>query len=902
LTGLNIPAMMMSLNNLLHKVSFHMLHLSTYRSTFAYFFILVLALGCTPQKESKKEFAFPYLDPSLSVEVRVNDLVSRMTLEEKISQMVNQAPAIERLGVPEYNWWSEGLHGVARAGLATVFPQAIGLAASWDEKMMFDVATAISDEARAKHHDFARKGKRFLYQGLTLWSPNINIFRDPRWGRGQETYGEDPFLTSRLAVQFIQGLQGDDSTYFKTIATVKHFAVHSGPEPERHTFNATSNERDLGDTYLPQFEVGIKEGKAYSLMCAYNRYNGDACCGSDRLLGNVLRNNWGFSGFVVSDCDAIVDLYKNHKLVSTPAEAAAMAVKAGCDLECGKVYLNLKEAVDRNLITEKEIDVSVKRLFTARFKLGMFDPPEMVKYAQIPYSVVDSKKHKELALEAARKSIVLLKNDKKLLPLRKDISTVAVIGPNADQWLMLLGNYNGVPSDPITPFRGIKEKLPNAKILYAQGCELAAGMPMFYVIPSEVFIHENIKGIKAEHFNNKELSGSPLFTSVEKNLDVNWSNKAPRADMDDDNFSVRWTAEVIPDKTAQYQLGFISTCNTKLYLNDSLITKTIYHFRDEYGDPRLRKSNLLKLEAGKKYKIVVEAIESYADAQVQLVWARPQPELKKQAIDIAKQADVVVMCMGLTARMEGEEMDIVIDGFRGGDRTKIDLPGTQQELIKEIQALGKPVVLVLLNGSALAINWESKNIPAIVESWYPGQAAGQAIADVLFGDYNPGGKLPVTVYKSLNDLPAFDDYRISKQTYRYFKGEPLYPFGYGLSYTSFAYDNLKINEVKAGDSVKLSVDLKNTGELAGDEVVQVYVSNRSASGPGPIRSLKAFRRISLKAGETKTVVFGLPPDAFSIINTKNEKVVGPGKFEINVGGGQPGTKGTQTISAALALK
>jgi len=816
--------------------------------------------------------------------------------------MVNQAAAIDRLGVPEYNWWSEGLHGVARAGLATVFPQAIGLAATWDEEMMLDVSTAISDEARAKHHDFAKKGKRFIYQGLTLWSPNINLFRDPRWGRGQETYGEDPFLTGKLAVQFIRGLQGNDSTYFKTIATVKHFAVHSGPEPERHIFNATANERDLLDTYLPQFEMGVREGKAYSLMCAYNRLNGEVCCGSDKLLNNTLRSNWGFSGFVVSDCDAIVDIYQHHKIVATPEEAAALAVKSGTDLECGKVYLHLKEAVNRNLITEKEIDVAVKRLFTARFKLGMFDPDEMVKYARIPYDVVDSKEHKALALASARKSIVLLKNENNLLPLKKNVGTVAVIGPNADQWLMLLGNYNGVPSDPVTPLRGIKEKLSSGKVLYAQGCELAQGMPMFYVIPQNaLFTGESKNGLNVQYFNNKELSGDPLFSAVDKNLDVNWSNKAPRDDMDDDNFSVRWTGELVPDETAVYQLGFISTCNTRLYLNDSLITKTIYHFRDEYGDPRLRKSNPIKLQAGKKYKIVLEAIESYADAQVQLVWARPQPELKKQALEAAKQADVVIMCMGLTARMEGEEMDIKIDGFRGGDRTKIDLPQSQQDLIKAIHALGKPVVLVLLNGSALALNWEAKNIPAIVEAWYPGQAAGQAIADVLFGDYNPAGRLPVTFYKSINDLPSFDDYNISTQTYRYFKGEPLYPFGYGLSYTSFSYDKLESDEqTTIGDSVKLNVTVTNTGKSEGDEVVQVYLSNKSASVLVPLRALKGFKRIHLLPGETKTVPFILSPDAFALINEKNEKVILPGKFEISAGGGQPG-KGSNNLSAILTL-
>jgi beta-glucosidase len=850
--------------------------------------LFVLADSCNKPENGSQGDVLPYLNTELPLEVRVTDLVGRMTLDEKISQMINQAPAIERLGVPEYNWWSEGLHGVARAGLATVFPQAIGLGATWDRDLMFRVSTAISDEARAKHHDFARKGKNAIYQGLTLWSPNINIFRDPRWGRGQETYGEDPYLTGRLAVDFIRGLQGGDEKYYKTIATVKHFAVHSGPEIDRHTFDAVIGDKDLYETYLPQFEVGIREAKAYSLMCAYNRYNGEACCTSGKLLNDVLRKDWAFSGFVVSDCDGIVDIYKNHKQVKTPAEAAALAVKSGTDLECGKVYLNLKEAVERELITEEEIDVSVKRLFTARFKLGMFDPPEMVPYANIPYTVVDSKEHKALALEAAQKSIVLLKNEKNTLPLKKDLKSLAVIGPNADQWLMLLGNYNGVPSDAITPLRGIREKLRNTEVLYAQGCELADGMPTYKTIPSESLLAGTENGLKAEYFNNSDLSGEPLFTMTDKTVDMNWSNKAPRENMDDDNFSVRWTGELIPDKTATYQLGFVSTTNTRLYLNDSLVARTVYHFRDEYGDPRLRKSPAMKLEAGKKYKIVLEAIETYADAQVQLVWARPQPDLKKEALEVARKAEAIVMCMGLTARMEGEEMDIVIDGFKAGDRTKIDLPKPQQDLIKEITSLGKPVILVLLNGSALAINWESNNVPAILETWYPGQAGGQAIADVLVGDFNPGGRLPVTFYKSVNDLPPFKDYNLSAQTYRYFKGQPLYPFGYGLSYTTFEYENLVVQKmIKTGDSLKLSVRVKNSGSVRGDEVVQVYIKHLDSKSKAPVRSLAAFQRVTIEPGESKQISLSVFPDAFSTYDENGNKTILPGQFEISVGGGQP---------------
>jgi beta-glucosidase len=734
-----------------------------------------------------------------------------------------------------------------------------------------------------------------IYQGLTFWSPNINIFRDPRWGRGQETYGEDPYLTGRLAVQFIKGLQGDDPKYFKTIATVKHFAVHSGPEPERHSFDAKIDEKDFRETYLPQFEMGIKEGKAYSVMCAYNRLNGEACCGSSHLLTSILRNEWNFKGYVVSDCGAIDDIYQHHKVVPTSEEAAALAVKSGCDLECATTYTHLKEAVANKIITEAEIDVSVKRLFTARFKLGMFDSPEMVKYTKIPYSVVDNKEHHELALEAAHKSIVLLKNENNTLPLKKDIKTVAVIGPNADQWMMLLGNYNGLPSDPITPLRGIREKLTQSKILYAPGCELAEGLPSFEKIPAENLSNRNEKGLRADYYNNNEFKGTILFSQTEKILDDNWGDKAPRKDMDDDNFGVRWTGEITPEESGEYQLGIITTCKVNLYLNDSIIANTKYHFRDEFNDPRLRKSSLIKLEAGKKYKLKVEAGESYGDARVQLVWSKPRTNLKEnlkqKAISIAKQSDVVVMCMGLSANLEGEEMDVAIDGFKGGDRTKLDLPANQEELIKEIQALGKPIVLVLLNGSALSVNWENKNIPAIIEAWYPGQAAGQAIADVIFGDYNPGGKLPVTFYKSVKDLPSFEDYNMSGRTYRYFKGDPLYPFGYGLSYTTFAYNNLNIKQqYTAGDSVKFSIDVKNTGAIAGDEVAQVYISAKDAGKIiVPLRSLKAFKRIHLQPGETKTISFTLPPDAFSIINEINQKIILKGKYEITAGGGQPGT-------------
>jgi len=606
----------------------------------------------------------------------------------------------------------------------------------------------------------------------------------------------------------------------------------------------------------------------------------------------------GFDGYIVSDCGAIEDIFNDHKIVNTPEEAAALAVKSGCDLNCGlgeAIFPYLTKSVEKGLIDEAQIDKSVKRLFTARFKLGMFDPPEMVPFAQIPYDIVDCKEHQQMALDATHKSIVLLKNDNNILPLSKDIKKVAVIGPNSNQWLMLLGNYNGVPSNPVTPLQGIKDKLPNAEVHFAQGCELAEGMPMFYTIPSKVlFTNDGENGVAATYFNNKDREGEPLFSEVINELNANWYDQAPRDDMDDDNFGVIWNTELIPDQTGSYQLGFISTCNTKLYLNDSLITKTSYHFRDEYGDPRLNKSNTMQLQAGKKYTLRVEAGESYADAQVQLIWAAPKRNLKKEAVKLARQSDVIIMCMGLTARMEGEEMDIEIDGFRGGDRTKLGLPATQVDLIREINSLGKPVILVLLNGSALAINWEFENMSAIVEAWYPGQAAGAAIADVLFGDYNPAGRLPVTFYKDVNDLPDFEDYHMADGfTYRYFKGEPLLPFGYGLSYTTFEYSDLKVeNNKKAGETVKVSATVTNTGKLTGDEVVQLYLSTPEENYPTPIRSLKGFKRVHLNPGEKTIVEFSLPKEAFYVVDENFERVVLPGIYSVSVGGGQPDVKMT----------
>ena len=803
-----------------------------------------------------------YLNTSLPFEQRAADLVSRLTLEEKVQQMKDVAPAIERLGVPAYNWWNEALHGVARSGLATVFPQAIGFAATWDDSLVFRMATVISDEARAKHHEYVRNGSFGRYQGLTFWSPNINLFRDPRWGRGQETYGEDPFLTGKLAVQFIRGLQGDDPKYFKTIATVKHFAVHSGPEPERHAFDAVVSERDLRESYLPHFEMGIREGGAYSLMCAYNRIDGKPACASDMLLADILRGEWKFPGYIVSDCGAIDDIYLHHKVVQSAPEAAALAVKTGTDLDCGRVYPNLAEAVKQGLISEAQIDTSLTRLFLARFRLGMFDPPEIVRWARTPFSVLDQPAHHELARQVARESIVLLRNERGTLPLRKDLGTIAVIGPNADQWRMLLGNYNGIPSDPVTPLRGIREAVSrHTRVLYAKGSDLADGFPLLETIPSFALrTPAGRRGLVGSYFGSRTLEGSPVFTKTDTTVEVDWHEGAPRQTMNPNDFGVRWTGTLRPPATGMYRLGVTTTMRAEVRLDDSLIVHTSYPPRDdEFPDPRLAQSEPIRLEAGHAYRIKVDAHESYGEAELELVWSTPTASLEADAVAAAKQADAIVMFLGLTARLEGEEMSVTLDGFRGGDRTSIELPGAQQRLLERIVAVGKPTVLVLLNGSALAVNWAQGNVPAIVEAWYPGQA-GNAIADVLFGDYNPAGRLPVTFYGSVSDLPAFDDYRMAGRTYRFFKGQPLYPFGHGLSYTTFTYANLRTSADSAGtnDTLLVSVDVANSGKRSGDEVVQMYVEHVGSSVERPIRDLRGYRRLTLEPGETRAVQLPLP--------------------------------------------
>ena len=718
-----------------------------------------------------------YLDPALSFDRRAEDLVSRMTLEQKVSQMFNSSRPEERaerqyrsrdgwvslslcwttglseLGIAPYEWWNECLHGCASSWVATVFPQAIGMAAMWNPELVYRIGAAISDEARAKHHACLRDGKIEPHTGLTYWSPNVNIFRDPRWGRGQETYGEDPYLASRIAVAFIKALQGDDPKYLKLVATPKHYAVHSGPEKARHRFDAQVSESDLWETYLPVFRACVQEGKAASVMAAYNRVNGEPAVASKRLLSSILRDEWGFDGFVVADNYATTDLHTGHRVAATAAAAAALALRAGCDLDCGDVLGRLVEAVARGLVPEELVDVAARRLFAARFRLGMFDPPEMVPYASIPASVINCDDHRTLALEAARQSVVLLKNEEGLLPLSDELGCIAVIGPNADDSEVLRGNYAGTPSGEVTVLEGIKNRARRARVLHARGCDLNGGS------------------------------------------------------------------------------------------------------RAGFGE----------------------------------------------AVRIAGQADVAIMVMGSSAAWESEE-NHAWDSELGDDRPHLDLPGVQEDLLKAVHDTGTPVVLVLMAGGGLAVNWADEHVPAIVVAWFPGEEGGTAVAEALFGDFSPGGRLPATWYRSLEDLPLFEDYSMTGRTYRYFAGEPLYPFGYGLSYTRFRYSDLRINpeQPRAGTSAQISVSVENVGERAADEVVQVYLQDRDSGFPRPIRALAGFRRVHLRPEERKAVQFTVTPEQMSVLNNEATRIIEPGEFTVSAGGGQPGARGTRAGENVVA--
>jgi beta-glucosidase len=840
----------------------------------------------------------PYQNPDLPPGERARDLISRMTLDEKIYQMQNSAAAVPRLGVPAYDWWNEALHGVARAGTATVFPQAIGLAATWDTDLLCAEATVISTEARAKFRASIKKGSTNIYEGLTFWSPNINIFRDPRWGRGQETYGEDPFLTARMGVAFVKGIQGNDSRYFRAIATPKHFAVHSGPEPLRHQFDARPPLRDLYETYLPAFEATITEAGAWSVMGAYNRVYGEAACGSRLLLEENLRGRWKFKGYVVSDCGAIDDIFSRHKLVSGAAEASALAVKRGCDLTCGNEYRALARAVEAGLITEQEIAVSAARLMEARFRLGLFDPPERVPYASIPETENDTPAHDSLARVAARESIVLLKNKEGALPLSPSVRSIAVVGPLANRIEVLLGNYNGTPSHPVTFFEGIRDRAgKDCRVDLASGCEVADGL--YQLVPvagkylSSLGAALPTPGLHADFFPNRNLSGSPCAARTDSIVAFEWGGGSPGPGIPENQFSARWTGLLTPDFTGQRVFGAIVDDGFRLYINDSL-------FIDEwsYGAPRPVAKPYF-FEAGKSYRIRLEYFEIDGGASLTLGWVPEGADPEAEALALARRSDVVVAVMGISPDLEGEEMNVKVEGFSGGDRTTLGIPDSQVRLLKKLVELGKPVVLVLTNGSALSIPWEAGHVSAIVDAWYPGQRGGSALADVLFGDYNPAGRLPVTFYASVNDLPAFDDYRMEGKTYRYFRGKALYPFGFGLSYSTFSYETAVLSKkaYRQRDTIAVNVTVKNTGTRDGDEVVQVYARHMRSISGDPITSLKGFTRVRIGAGESRRVVVRIPVRELRTFDElQSDYVVRPGTYELQVGSSSSDIRATSTIS------
>jgi beta-glucosidase len=828
---------------------------------------------------------YPFQDPGLPVDQRVDDLVGRMTLEEKVSQMMNDAPAIDRLGIPAYNWWNECLHGVARAGIATVFPQAIGMAATFDTDAMYRTATIISDEARAKYHHAISNGKHKQYFGLTFWTPNINIFRDPRWGRGQETYGEDPYLTGEMGTAFVKGLQGNNEKYLKTVATAKHYAVHSGPEYNRHSFDVRPPLRDVWDTYLPAFEKLIKTGHAYSVMCAYNRFEGEPCCGSDELLVDILRNRWGFKGYVVSDCGAINNFYRTHKTAPDAVGASADAVIAGTDLECGNSYRALLDAVKRGEIRETEIDTAVSRLFKARMKLGMFDSDDLVPYSKIPYSVVGSKQHSEQSLEMARKSIVLLKNDNQTLPLSREIKTIAVVGPNADNPTCLLANYNGSPPYIVTPLEGIRRKVSErTKVIYHPGVGLTDDSISIPVNLGKALEADGKVGFKAEYFNNRKFEGDPVFVQYEKDIDFFGARQHEiLSNLNPGMVAVRWTSVLTPRKDDVILFEITSDdSGFRLFVDDKILID-----RFSYQEARVEYCRI-PVKAGQKYTLRFEFAQENEGGGVSLSTVERRKSDLNALAETVKAADAIVFVGGISPSLEGEEMPVNVSGFNKGDRTSIALPEVQTEVMKALKTTGKPVIFVMLTGSALAVKWEDDNLPAIINAWYGGQDAGTALADVLFGDYNPAGRLPVTFYASDNDLPPYEDYSMDGRTYRYFTGEALYPFGYGLSYTEFTYSDLQLPQIVAtGDSVKVSALVTNTGKRNGEEVVQLYVSLLDRKVPIPLRSLQGVQRVKLQVGESCKVEFTLSPEQFSSIDALMQRCVEPGKVLVTVGGQQP---------------
>jgi beta-glucosidase len=849
-----------------------------------------------------------YLNPSLSPEQRAADLVHRMTIEEKVTQLVNQARAIPRLNVPAYDWWSEALHGVA-TNATTEFPEPIGLAATFDTDAIHRMAIVIGTEGRIKHVQAVRAGHSNIFEGLDFWAPNINIFRDPRWGRGQETYGEDPFLTARMGVAFVTGMQGDDPKYYRVISTPKHFAVHSGPEPTRHTADVKVSKHDEVDTYLPAFRATVTEAKAASVMCAYNSINGQPACVNEFLLQDQLRGKWNFQGYVVSDCGAVINIFVDHHFTKSQAEASSLSLQRGMDNECADFFAKVNDdhdykpyldAYKQGILKESEIDTTLTRLFTARMKLGMFDPPEMVPYSKIDEKELDSPEHRAMARAIANEAMVLLKNDG-TLPLKEGAIKIAVVGPLADQTKYLLGNYNGIPTHTVSVLEGLKAEFPDAQITFVPGTQFLRNDGD--VVPASVLTTpDGQPGLKVEFSSGEVFSGvkpTPLATAQAAALDLKLEN-IPQEASGKFPLLVEWNGFLTPTETGDFNLG------VRVEGTFAMLTVDGKPVAQEFvlGQPGMHaKVGRVHLEQGKKVAINVNYAQSTSGpTQAQLIWSKYDPKPSPEAIAAAKNSDVVIAALGITSELEGEEMPVSEEGFKGGDRTSLDLPKPEQELLEAVAATGKPVVLVLSNGSALAVNWAKKHANAILDSWYPGEEGGAAIAETLSGKNNPAGRLPVTFYTGVDQLPPFEDYAMKGRTYRYFEGKPLYPFGYGLSYTTFSYSGLTLPKkaIQAGDPLTAEVTVTNTGKLEGDEVAQLYLSFPKVAG-APLLALRGFKRVHLKPGESQTVQFELKDRDLSMVTEAGEPVIAKGRYSVSIGGGQPDTD-APTVAGTFQVK
>src|SRR6185437_15280348 len=863
--------------------------------------VLVFAMGLLAGGSSAHDAAVPgYLNTALSPEERAADLVHRMTLEEKASQLVNSARAIPRLGVPAYNWWSEALHGVQVDG-TTEFPEPIGLGATFDVPGIHDMATDIGIEGRVVHAQAVRAGGSSIFHGLDFWAPNVNIFRDPRWGRGQETYGEDPFLTGQMAVAYVTGMQGSNPRYYRAIATPKHFDVHSGPEPTRHFADVDVSKHDLEDTYLPAFRAAVVEGHAGSVMCAYNAINGQPACATRFLLQRTLRGAWGFQGYVVSDCGAVEDIFNAHRFRPTQAQASAISLERGMDNECfgfapgkgGSDYRPFLEAVQQGYLPVSAIDTALIRLFTARTRLGMFDPPSLVPYDDIAASELDSPAHRALALRLAEESMVLLKNDG-VLPLRS-VKRIAVIGPLADQTAVLLGNYNGTPTHTVTLLEGLKAAFPQAKITHVLGTQFLSNQGS--VVPTAVLSTPAGKpGLEAQYGPGSGFEGppAPLVSRVEPTVDLREDNLPAALRGKNSPIAVHWMGFVRSPASGDYYLGVKAGGFSRLLVSDQLV-ELLYGAGANMGRVHLEKGQRVKID-------VLCGYRPGDKPEAQLIWAPIDNTPDPAAVAAARNADVIIAAVGITSRLEGEALPVHEPGFIGGDRTNLEMPEPEEALVRAVAATGKPLVVVLMNGSALAAKWEKAQADAILEAWYPGEEGGAAIADTLSGSSDPAGRLPVTFYEDVDQLPHFEDYSMKGRTYRYFTGRPLWPFGYGLSYTTFSYGDLTLPKapIQAGEPLDASVRVTNTGKMAGDEVVQLYLQFPDLAG-APLRALRGFQRVHLAPGDSRIVRFHLRRRDLSMVTGDGDIIVAAGTYEISIGGGQPGT-GAPMVAGTVRMR